>query len=83
MCHVSCSNGVAEGWRVFDVFKRGKTAGLVLTDLAIKYPDADEPMLIVMLQEADDSKDRRLDFAEFSAVISVCVHVCVCVCVCV
>ena len=48
-------------------FVRGKTAGLLLSDLIIKFSEANEEAILTMLEEGDDNKDRRLDFQEFKA----------------
>ena len=65
---VSTSND--EGWNTFDILKRGKTAGLLLTDLGLVFPDLSEDLRIVMLSEADDTKNRRLDFNEFVVLLT-------------
>lgn len=64
------TNGLEAGWTQLDLFQRGMLNGLLLQDFEIVFPDASEDVLLELLTEADDNRDRKLDYAEFVALVT-------------
>ena len=60
------------GWKALDVFNRGKDKGIELTDFKIIFPAASDAVLLDLMTEADDDKNRKFGFLEFSALMIDC-----------